>query len=803
MFRPYNKSSINKFLKFILSNSTFNRQISSFSSGPFRIVEVGPRDGLQNEKRQMVLTSTKIELINRLVECGLKTVEATSFVSPKWVPQFEDCNEVISACKKIRGVSYPVLVPNLEGLKNALKNGNVKEIAVFTAASNTFNRKNLNCSLKEGEKRLKEVTEEALITGLKVRGYISTVLGCPYEGHVDPILVTKMTERLLDYGCYEVSLGDTIGVGTAGSVANLLDELSIASIPFTKIAVHFHDTYGQALSNVLISIEKGIRVADSSIAGLGGCPFAKGATGNLATEDLVYMLEGCGFSTGVNLERLVETSDWICTEMGRENQSRVANAMLGKKKGRLMRRYEAWISENRRIEQEILRNYDKRHRPVKVESTIIRVQLFLTVNHIEKVDEHEGTMLLHGILWAAWNDDYLKWTPSEHNNTFVISMEAWKIWQPTFALYNSARSNSWFVYMSGVPATVSNDGRVFAAGAFSFQVTCQFNFAAYPYDIQECPIVLADWQYDASKVNLSEAVSARSGLNSLAKPAIRLSFDPLSENVKKHVAGWEIIDTWQRLCYWGPTGYCVDSSPIGPLDNYCSLMEFGIRIKRHAPYYGLTLLKNLSSILNRFQAKELVVLSFDPQTLGSNNEFPPLNPSIPLEDTSDLNQSPQQFIIEMDPIIIETDSSNSQLKLQQQPSTSAAQFEAVELEEIPQQQKTIENPLPSSTTTSKTLKRTSSSKKSLLSFGSGVFKSNKESKNEKRIDAPFSINLNFEGEKKIENCEEKDGEDDQQILINKEEKLEDAEERRKNILEEKKVENKGEEKSILEKELIM
>nr|CAD2151484.1 unnamed protein product [Meloidogyne enterolobii] len=249
----------------------------------------------------------------------------------------------------------------------------------------------------------------------------------------------------------------------------------------------------------------------------------------------------------------------------------------------------AWISENRRIEQEILRNYDKRHRPVKVESTIIRVQLFLTVNHIEKVDEHEGTMLLHGILWAAWNDDYLKWTPSEHNNTFVISMEAWKIWQPTFALYNSARSNSWFVYMSGVPATVSNDGRVFAAGAFSFQVTCQFNFAAYPYDIQECPIVLADWQYDASKVNLSEAVSARSGLNSLAKPAIRLSFDPLSENVKKHVAGWEIIDTWQRLCYWGPTGYCVDSSPIGPLDNYWSLMEFGIRIKRHAPYYGLTL----------------------------------------------------------------------------------------------------------------------------------------------------------------------------------------------------------------------
>uniref|UniRef100_A0A914NTD0 Transmembrane protein n=1 Tax=Meloidogyne incognita TaxID=6306 RepID=A0A914NTD0_MELIC len=214
-------------------------------------------------------------------------------------------------------------------------------------------------------------------------------------------------------------------------------------------------------------------------------------------------------------------------------------------------------------------------------------------------------------------------------------------------------------------------------------------------------------------------------------------------------------------------------------------------------------LKNLSSILNRFQAKELFVLSFDPQTLGSNNEFLPSNPSIPLEDTSDLNQSPQQFIIEMDPIIIETDSSNNaQLKLQQQqPSTSAAQFEAVELEEISQQQKTIvENP--PSTTKSSTLKRTSSSKKSLLSFGSGVFKSNKESKNEKRIDAPFSINLNFEGEKEIEN-DEKNEEEDQQILINKEEKLEDAEERRKNILEVKKVvENKEEEKSILEKELM-
>ncbi|KAL7070649.1 hypothetical protein ACQ4LE_010098 [Meloidogyne hapla] len=330
MFHVNNKST-SKFFKILLSNGSFNKQLSSASSGSFRIVEVGARDGLQNEK-SIVSTNIKIELINRLVECGLKTIEATSFVSPKWVPQLSDCNEVISSCKNIPGVSYPVLVPNLAGLSNASKNNNVSEIAVFTAASDTFNRKNLNCSLEEGEQRLKEVTKEAVSKGLKVRGYISTVIGCPYEGYINPILVTKMTERLLDYGCYEVSLGDTIGVGTAGSVVNLLDELSKASIPTTKIAVHFHDTYGQALSNVLISVEKGIRVADSSIAGLGGCPFAKGATGNLATEDLVYMLNGCGFSTGVDLERLVETSDWICTQMNRQNQSRVANAMISRKK---------------------------------------------------------------------------------------------------------------------------------------------------------------------------------------------------------------------------------------------------------------------------------------------------------------------------------------------------------------------------------------------------------------------------------------------------------------------------------------
>ncbi|KAL3071026.1 hypothetical protein niasHT_037185 [Heterodera trifolii] len=246
-----------------------------------------------------------------------------------------------------------------------------------------------------------------------------------------------------------------------------------------------------------------------------------------------------------------------------------------------------WINENRRIEEEILRNYDRRHRPVKRESTVTQVQLFLTINHIEKVDQSEGTMLLHGVLWTSWTDEYLQWNPSEHNYTYVVSLETWKIWQPTFALYNSARSTNWFVYMNGVSATVANDGKVVAAGTFTFHVTCQFDFSAFPNDVQECPIVLADWIFDNSKVNLS-GMAPRSigGIN--VKPAVRLSFDPLSETVKKHVSGWEIIDTWQRQCLWGPGGFCISDSPIGPLDTYWSLMEFGVKIKRHSPYIGLT-----------------------------------------------------------------------------------------------------------------------------------------------------------------------------------------------------------------------
>ncbi|KAL3103956.1 hypothetical protein niasHT_030114 [Heterodera trifolii] len=251
----------------------------------FRIVEVGARDGLQNEQ-QIVPTATKVSLIDRLSDCGLKTIEATSFVSPKWVPQHR--------CPTMP--NYPVLVPNLAGLHNAIKNGNVREIAVFCAASDAFTRKNLNCSREEGERRVREVTEGAVANGLRVRGYISTVIGCPYEGQIKANTVAAMAERLVAYGCYEVSLGDTIGVGTAGTVAHLLNEV-LRAVPCKSVAVHFHDTYGQALSNVLTAIDRGIRVADSSVGGLGGCPFAKGATGNLATEDLAYLLHGMGFRT--------------------------------------------------------------------------------------------------------------------------------------------------------------------------------------------------------------------------------------------------------------------------------------------------------------------------------------------------------------------------------------------------------------------------------------------------------------------------------------------------------------------------
>ncbi|KAI1724112.1 HMGL-like domain-containing protein [Ditylenchus destructor] len=295
----------------------------------FNIVEVGPRDGLQNEKN-IISTTDKIELIDRLSACGFKTVETTSFVSPKWVPQMADSNEVIAGCKKYLGVSYPVLVPNISGLKRALENQNVKEIAVFGAASETFTRKNTNCSMEESLQRLKEVTHEAILNGMKVRGYVSTVIHCPYEGKIKPKKVASLVSDLLDYGCYQVSLGDTTGVGSAGSVNEMLNEVLKVASP-VSLAVHFHDTYGQALGNTLVALEKGIRTGDSSVAGLGGCPYSPGATGNLASEDLVYMLNDLGIKTGINLEALIETSDWICKKMGRNNASNVSTAVLAKK----------------------------------------------------------------------------------------------------------------------------------------------------------------------------------------------------------------------------------------------------------------------------------------------------------------------------------------------------------------------------------------------------------------------------------------------------------------------------------------
>ena len=289
-----------------------------------RIVEVGPRDGLQNEK-QVVPAATKVELIERLAACGLRTVEATSFVSPKWIPQLADAAEVYTGVRKRPGVTYPVLVPNLQGLERALAVGAL-EIAVFSAASEAFNRKNINASIDESLQRFEPVMERARAEGLRVRGYVSTVLGCPYQGEVPLADVVRVAATLHRMGCYEVSLGDTIGIGTAGKARAML--LAVAeSVPMAALAVHFHDTRGQALANLYACLEAGVRVADASVAGLGGCPYARGATGNVATEDVVYLLHGLGYATGVDLDALVETGRWISGQLGRENGSRVGKAL--------------------------------------------------------------------------------------------------------------------------------------------------------------------------------------------------------------------------------------------------------------------------------------------------------------------------------------------------------------------------------------------------------------------------------------------------------------------------------------------
>ncbi len=292
-----------------------------------RIVDVGPRDGLQNEARS-VATAVKIELISRLAEAGLPAVEATAFVSPKWVPQMADHAEVMAGIRKKPGVAYPVLVPNMKGLEAARAAG-AMEIAVFGAASETFSRKNINCSIAESLERFAPVVEAARASRMRVRGYISCALGCPYEGEVKLQAVAALAEKLYAMGCYEISLGDTIGVGTPGKTRAMIEAVA-KKVPTAKLAGHYHDTYGQALANIYASLEAGVKTFDSSVAGLGGCPYAKGATGNVATEDVVYMLNGLGIATGVDLEKLRQAGEFICAQLGREPASKVARALAAK-----------------------------------------------------------------------------------------------------------------------------------------------------------------------------------------------------------------------------------------------------------------------------------------------------------------------------------------------------------------------------------------------------------------------------------------------------------------------------------------
>jgi hydroxymethylglutaryl-CoA lyase len=289
-----------------------------------RVVEVGARDGLQNEKA-IVPTATKIALIDRLSATGLASIEATSFVSPKWVPQLADAAEVYTGIARRAGVGYPVLVPNEQGYARARAVG-VTEIAVFGAASEAFSRKNINASIDESLARFAPVLEAAKADGVKVRGYVSTVLGCPYQGEVPLDDVVRVAQRLFEMGCYEISLGDTIGVGTPGKARAMLRAVA-GHIPMSALAVHFHDTYGQALANVLACLEEGVAVVDASVAGTGGCPYAKGASGNVASEDVVYLLQGLGIETGIDLPALVETGRWLAAQLGRETGSKVGRAM--------------------------------------------------------------------------------------------------------------------------------------------------------------------------------------------------------------------------------------------------------------------------------------------------------------------------------------------------------------------------------------------------------------------------------------------------------------------------------------------
>lgn len=292
-----------------------------------RLVEVGPRDGLQNEAKA-VPTETKVALINLLAEAGIGVIEAGSFVSARWVPQMADTADVLARIDRKPGKRYPVLTPNVTGLERAAAAG-ADEVAVFAAASETFSQKNLNCSIKESLHRYAEVCAAAAKHAMPVRGYISCVLGCPYEGRVEPEAVARVAEQLVALGCYEISLGDTIGVGTPRQVQGLIERLAEV-VPLEKLAVHFHDTYGQALANILAALQAGVAAVDSSVAGLGGCPYAKGASGNVATEDVLYMLNGMNVGTGIDLEAVAAAGRYICSALGRQPASRVSQAMTAR-----------------------------------------------------------------------------------------------------------------------------------------------------------------------------------------------------------------------------------------------------------------------------------------------------------------------------------------------------------------------------------------------------------------------------------------------------------------------------------------
>ncbi|XP_031843228.1 hydroxymethylglutaryl-CoA lyase [Nomia melanderi] len=321
MFKTCNINNIGSSIRHL-------RKFSDF----VKVVEVGARDGLQNEKN-IVPTEIKVDFINKLSETGLKSIEVTSFVSPKWIPQMADNVHVFQMINKVPNISYPVLVPNIKGLESALKAG-VKEIAVFSAASESFSKKNTNCSINDSIKNIEGVIEKAKIHDIKVRGYVSCIAGCPYEGETKASMVANISELMLQLGCYEISLGDTIGVGTPVKIKEVLHELKHISDSMNKFALHCHDTYGQALVNIYTGLEYGIRIFDSSVAGLGGCPYAAGASGNIATEDLLYLLHGQGMETGVNLDKIVKIGNFISNHLERKNQSKAGVAILAKEQAK-------------------------------------------------------------------------------------------------------------------------------------------------------------------------------------------------------------------------------------------------------------------------------------------------------------------------------------------------------------------------------------------------------------------------------------------------------------------------------------